>query len=394
MEIKTESKKDRIVVTMTFNKPEWDTAIDTAYKKTASKYTVQGFRAGKAPRKMIEQQYGENIFTEEAIHGLFTNNFEKFLNENKKIRLTDYPHLDFNLAKDGGINLIVTCDIEPEVRLGKYTGLEIEKTEIKVDDKDAEEYLNRMRETRAKQVAADKDYKIANGDIAVIDFKGSVDGKYFEGGEDKNHELEIGSGSFIDNFEDQLIGLKIGDAKDVFVTFPKEYHAENLKGAKAKFEVKVNNILRKVLPVIDDQFAKEVSEFNTLAEFKTDIKNKMREQAVKQAELADGDKLFNVIVDNASVDIPDIMVEKHLDEVMDDMEQKLKAQGAGLEMYAGYRGTTVEKMRAEQKQIAARQVKMRLVMDAIIEKEGLTDKERHKQFDKLNEFLKNNNIIK
>ncbi len=387
MDKKVTKQKNQATVVMIFDKGEWEAAIENAYKKNAGKYKVAGFRAGKAPRKMIEQQYGAGIFMEEAIQDLFASNF------GDDLKLIDYPHLDFDFTADGGVKLTATCDLEPEVTLGKYTGLEIKKTEVKVGAKDVDAYLNRLQQTRAKQVAADKGHAVANGDIAVIDFKGSVDGTYFEGGTAQNYELEIGSHSFIDNFEDQLVGMKVGEARDVNVTFPKNYHVEDLKGAKAKFEVKLNNIMIKEMPALDDQFAKEVSEFDNLKAFKEDILKKLTEQATKQAEYNDEEKLFEAIMDNAKVEIPDKMIHDYAHAMIHDMEHKLAAQGASLELYAQYMGTTVEKIHDEQHQLAAKQVKMRLVMDAIVEKEHLSDKDRQKQFDNLTIFLKGRNKI-
>lgn len=387
MDKKVTKQKNQATVVMTFNKDEWEAAIDNAYKKNASKYKVAGFRAGKAPRKMIEQQYGAGVFLEEAIQDLFAANF------GDELKLIDYPHLDFDFTADGGVKLTATCELEPEVTLGKYTGLEIKKTEVKVGAKDVDAYLNRLQQTRAKQVAADKSHAVANGDIAVIDFKGSVDGKYFEGGTAQNYELEIGSHSFIDNFEAQLVGMKIGEARDVNVTFPKNYHVADLQNAKAKFEVKLNNIMIKEMPALDDQFAKEVSEFDNIKAFKDDILKKLTEQATKQAEYADEEKLFEAIMDNAKVDIPDKMIHDYAHAMIHDMEHKLAAQGASLELYAQYMGTTVEKIHEEQHQLAAKQVKMRLVMDAIVEKEHLSDKDRQKQFENLTIFLKGRNKI-
>ena len=387
MDKKITKQKNQATVVMTFTKDEWEAANESAYKKNANKYKVAGFRAGKAPRKMIEQQYGAGIFVEEAIQDLFANNF------GDELKLIDYPHLDFEFTKEGGIKLTATCDIEPEVTLGQYKGLEIKKTEVKVGAKDVDAYLSRLQQTRAKQVAADKDHAVANGDIAVIDFKGSVNGEYFEGGTAQNYELEIGSGSFIDNFEAQLIGMKIGEARDVNVTFPKEYHVEKLRNAKAKFEVKLNNIMIKELPALDDQFAKEVSDFDNIKAFKDDILKKLTEQATKQAEYADEEKLFEKIMENAQVEIPDKMIHDHAHAMLHDMEHQLASQGATLEMYAQYMGTTVEKIHDEQHVLAAKQVKMRLVMDAIVEKEHLSDKDRQKQFDNLTIFLKRENKI-
>ena len=336
---------------------------------------------------MVEQQYGAGIFIEDAIQDLFATNF------GDELKLIDYPHLDFDFTEDGGVKLVAKCDVEPEVTLGKYTGLEIKKTEVKVGAKDVDAYLKRLQETRAKQVAADKDHAVAAGDIAVIDFRGSVDGKYFDGGTAKNYELEIGSHSFIDNFEDQLIGLKIGESRDVNVTFPENYHVEDLKNAKAKFEVTLNNIMVKEMPNLDDELAKEVSEFDNLQALKDDILKKLTDQATKQAEYADEEKLFEAIMDNAKVEIPDKMIHDYAHAMIHDMEHKLAAQGASLELYAQYMGTTVEKIHDEQHQIAAKQVKMRLVMDAIVEKEQLSDKDRQKQFENLTIFLKRENKI-
>lgn len=387
MDKKTTKQKNQATVVMTFNKEEWENAIESAYKKNAGKYKVAGFRAGKAPRKMVEQQYGAGIFVEDAIQDLFANNF------GDELKLIDYPHIDFEFTADGGLKLTAKCDVEPEVTLGQYTGLEIKKTEVKVGDKEVNDYLGRLQATRAKQVAADKEHAVANGDIAVIDFKGSVDGKYFEGGTAKNYELEIGSHSFIDNFEDQLVGMKMGESRDVNVTFPANYHVEDLKNAKAKFEVTLNNIMIKEMPALDDEFAKEVSEFDNMKDFKADILKKLTEQATKQAEYADEEKLFEKIMDNAKVEIPDKMIHDYAHAMIHDMEHKLAAQGASLEMYAQFMGTTVEKIHDEQHEIAAKQVKMRLVMDAIVEKEHLSDKNRQKQFDNLTIFLKRENKI-
>lgn len=387
MDKKVTKQKNQATVVMTFNKEEWESAVEAAYKKNASKYKVAGFRAGKAPRKMVEQQYGAGIFVEDAIQDLFAANF------GDELKLIDYPHIDFEFTADGGLKLTAKCDVEPEVTLGQYTGLEIKKTEVKVGEKEVKDYLGRLQATRAKQVAADKEHAVANGDIAVIDFKGSVDGKYFEGGTAKNYELEIGSHSFIDNFEDQLVGMKMGESRDVNVTFPANYHVEDLKNAKAKFEVTLNNIMIKEMPALDDEFAKEVSEFDNMKDFKADILKKLTEQATKQAEYADEEKLFEKIMDNAKVEIPDKMIHDYAHAMIHDMEHKLAAQGASLEMYAQFMGTTVEKIHDEQHEIAAKQVKMRLVMDAIVEKEHLSDKDRQKQFENLSIFLKRGNKI-
>lgn len=387
MDKKITKQKNTAEVTMTFDKTEWEQAMDTAYQKNGGKYKIAGFRAGKAPRKMIEQQYGAGIFMEAAIQDLFAANFDD------NLKLIDYPQLDFDLTKDGGVKLVAKCELEPEVTLGQYTDLKIDKTAVKVGEKDVDEYLKRLQESRAKQVSAAADAKLAPADIAVIDFKGSVNGNYFAGGTAENYELEIGSHSFIDNFEDQLVGMKVGEDRDVNVTFPENYHVADLKGAKAKFEVKLHNILKKELPALDDQFAKEVSDFDNLKDFRADILKKLTDQATKQAEYADEEKLFEAVANNAKVEIPDKMIHDHAHAMLHDMEHQLASQGATLADYAQFLGTTVEKIHDEQHELAAKQVKMRLVMDAIIEKEHLSDKDRQKQFDNLTIFLKGRNKI-
>jgi trigger factor len=391
MQIKTENEKSRIIVKMSFDKAEWDKAVNEVYKKNGEKYKVKGFRSGKVPRKIIEQQYGAEVFVEDAVHKLFTETFEKYLSDNPKIHIADYPHLDFGMSDDGGINMVATCDTDPKVTLGAYTGLEIKKNEIKISETDIDEYIAHIRESRAKQIAADKDYKIADGDLAVIDFAGSIDGKYFDGGTAKNFELEIGSHSFVDNFEEQLIGHKIGDSKDVKVKFPEDYRAKEYAGKQAKFEVTINNILRKELPAIDDNFAKEVSEFDNLSDYKSDIKKQMTEKADAQSKLINEDKLFDKVSENAKVEVPDKMVEQQCEVLMEELEHSLSHQGATLEMYAKYLNKTPEQLREDSKAAAYKQVKMRLVVDAIVDKENLYDKDRPNQFKKVQEFLSKNN---
>ena len=371
MNYKIDKTNDSVKIEMTFSEEEWQSAIDAAFKANAGKYVVEGFRKGKAPRKMIEKTHGEDVFMRPALESLFFSNYKNVLEENKDIKPVEYPNLDVKIVEAGGIILTATIDVEPTFTLGAYTGLQIEKTVITISDKHIDEYLKKMQEGRARQIAAGKGYQLADGDIAVIDFTGSIDGVEFEGGAAKKHELEIGSHSFIDNFEEQLVGLTAGTTTDVSVTFPKDYHAKNLAGAKAVFKVEIKNILRKELPAIDDTFARESSEFDTLALLREDIAQKLTKQAVIQSKMADENNLLKEVVENTKIIVPDKITERQLDGIMQDMEYRLALQGLTLEMYAQSMGITIDEFRAKQREQAEVSVRSRLVFEAIMEKEGI-----------------------
>jgi trigger factor len=373
MESKVSKTKEGYSFQFIFSKDEWEKEIDVAYKATAGRYNVQGFRKGNAPRKMIEKNYGEDVFFEEALRNAFTTSYAKALKANPNVKPIDYPSIEkFDATQDGGMLIVANVDVEPEFSLGKYTGLTIKKTATKITDKQVEEQIKGEAEYRARQVAAEKSHKIADGDTAVIDFLGSVDGVAFPGGEAKNYNLEIGSGSFIDNFEQQLIGKQIGDKLTVNVAFPKEYHAKELAGKPAQFAVEINNVLIKQVPVVDDAFAKEVSEFETLADYKKSVKEKMEEQAAARSEVDNKNNLVKAIVDATKVELPKKMVESQLENIMSDIEHRLAMQGAQLELYAQYLGKTVDQIREEHREGAEVSLKSRLVLDKIIEVEKVT----------------------
>jgi len=371
MEYKITKQETHYVIKITFDASEFKTAEDAVYRKDAAKFNVQGFRKGKAPKSIIEKNYGEDIFKQPAIEELFSKAYPQALREHPEIKPIDHPEVSIDLQDDGGIILTATVDVEPEFTLGKYTGLSIKTATAEIGDKDVDAYLERIRQSRARQLAAGKDHKIQNGDIAVIDFVGSVNGVEFEGGTAKNHELEIGSNSFIDTFEQQLIGKKIGDKIDVNVTFPKEYHAKNLAGAKALFKVEVRNVLIKELPVIDDTLAKEASEFETLAEFKKDISAKLAEQAKAEVVRVNENNLLKTITEQTKIKVPAKMVERQFQGMMADIEQHMVRQGASLDMYAKYLGMTMEQFEQRQHAQAEIAIRSRLVFDAIIEKENI-----------------------
>jgi len=351
-----------------FSAAEITAAEQKAFEKEGGKYTVQGFRKGKAPKRIIEQNYGP-VFSESAIEDLFSTAYIKYLSEHPEVKPIDHPSVDIK-EKDGGMMLTATIDVEPTFTLGKYKGLEIKKTKIEITDKEVDKFLAKTAAERARQIAADKNHKIEMGNIAVIDFSGFVDGKQFDGGTAQNHQLEIGSHSFIDTFEEQLVGHKIGDKIDVNVTFPAEYHAKELAGAKALFKVEVRNILVKHLPAIDDKLAKEASEFNTLDEFKKDIKNRLETQAIAEVKREDENALLKTVVGQTKIEIPAKMTEQQLGYIMHDLEQKLG--GVSVQQYAQYIGMPFEQFVEMQRAQAEMGVKSRLVFDAIITKEKLS----------------------
>ena len=362
-------------LTIELDKAEWEALVDESYNKNKGKYKVEGFRAGKAPRKMIEKMYGMEVFFEDAITEGFNRHYIEVLENDKSFEPIDAPELSISRFDEKGITIVAEIPVKPEVKLGKYTGLKISTKAREIKDADVEEELKRVQAQNARLVEVEK--AVENGDIANIDFKGSVDGKYFEGGEAQGFDLTIGSHSFIDTFEDQLVGLKAGDEKDVLVTFPAEYQAKDLAGKKAKFEVKVNAVKTRELPEINDELASNVSEFETLDEYKAHIKEHLAHHAEEDARVQTENKILDKVVETTEVEVPEIMVTRELDAIMQDMEYRLMYQGANLEMYAQYLNTTVEKLREERKADALKSVKIRLALQEILkaEKFDVSEKE-------------------
>jgi len=384
MNYNIEKKKDSFEIKMTFTGGEWDDALNKAYKKGAGRFKVPGFRGGKVPRKVIENNYGETIFHEDGISELFLPAYNKVMSENDHINPIDYPSIDFNFIEEG-IEIIAIIDILPEFKIGKYTGLEVQKAELKVAEKEVDNYLEQLRKSRARQVDAKDGHKIVNGDVATIDFVGSVDGVEFPGGRGENYELEIGSNSFIDTFESQLIGKRVGDVVNVNVTFPKQYHAEELAGKPALFVVTINKIMQKELPTLDDAFAKDVSEFETMAEFKADSKKRIEDKAKKEVEQENENRLIKKVVEQTKLELPEKMVERQLDHMLDMMASRLAQQGLSMEMYAQYTGTSIDTIRDQQRGEAENVIRTRLIIDEIVRKEKIevTDKEIDAKIDEL-----------
>lgn len=369
---KLENKNLQLTLELDLN--EWNSLVDESYNKNKGKFKVEGFRAGKAPRKIIEGMYGPEVFFEDAILEGFNKHYNEILDNDKSIEPIDSPDIRVEKLDANGIVIVAEIPVKPEVKLGEYKGLKINVEPKTITDKDVEKELKQVQMQNARLV--EKDAPIAKGDTANIDFKGSIDGEYFEGGTAEGFDLEIGSKSFIDTFEDQLVGVKAGEEKDVLVTFPKNYHAENLKGKPAKFEVKVNAVKTKELPEINDEFAANVSEFETLEEYKKHIKEHLEEHAAEDAKIQTENQIIDKILEGMTVEIPDILVERELDGMMKDMEYRLMYQGATLEQYAEYTNQTVEKIRESGRESAVKSVKIRLALQEIVKAEKIEVSEK------------------
>ncbi|MGG7178671.1 trigger factor [Clostridium paraputrificum] len=349
---------------------KFDEALKKAYNKNKGKFNVQGFRKGKVPMAMVKKFYGIEVLFDDAINFVIEETYPVALDENN-IRPVDYPQI--NIVEVGeGKDLVYTAEVTvyPEVKLGEYKGLEVKKPVYEVEDAEIEKQLASMQEKNAR-VETKTEGTVVNGDIAVIDFKGFVDGVAFEGGEGHDYSLEIGSGSFIDNFEEQLIGANVGEKREVKVKFPENYGKEDLNAKDATFEVTVNEIKVKELPELDDEFAKEVSEFDTLAELKEDIKKKIKENNDAKAEKEFEDAVIGAAIETTTIDLPEVMVEKEIDAMVKDLESRLKYQGLTLEQYMEFTGNTVEKMRDYMKANADRKVRADLVLEEIAKAEKI-----------------------
>ena len=338
-------------------------ALTRAYKKNVKKFNVPGFRKGKVPMNVVKKYYGVEVLLEDAVNFSIEGSYAEALKENN-VRPVDFPKVEVVQAEEGK-DLIYTAEVTvyPEVELGAYKGLNVEKKTYEVTEEEVAAKLKEMQEKNARVEV--KEGAIENGNIAVIDFKGFIDGVAFEGGEGHDYSLEIGSGSFIDNFEEQLVGAKAGDKVEVNVTFPESYGKEELNGKPAKFEVEVKEVKAKELPVLDDEFAKEVSEFETLEALKEDTTKKLEEANTARAEREYEEAILRSVVENAKMDIPAVMVEQEIDRMVQNLAQRLQYQGLTLEQYFQFTGTDAEKMREYMKENAETKVKTELVLEAL-----------------------------
>ncbi len=374
----------RLEVTLNIDSAEWQEALNNAYNHSKGKYSVGGFRKGHAPRKVIEKTYGDTVFYDEAIDNSFYKYYLEFLSKEKDIQPVASPEVNISKIDENGLELLLRITLKPEVKLGSYKGLTVEKGKVEVSDDEVEHKLEHLRQSRVKFVEVDREIK--NGDMATIDFSGSVNGEKFDGGTATDYDLEIGSKSFIDTFEEQLIGLKKGDKKDVNVTFPQNYHVDSLKGKPAVFAVEIKAVKEKHLPELNDTFADEVSEFSTLKELKEDTKKKLEEQKSHELDSQAESKLVDLIVDNSQVDVPEIMVQNQVDDFIKDFEYRLSYQGLSLDGYLKYANTTIDDLKKSRIDDARKTVKTRLVLEQIIlnEKLDVTDKDIEDKYNEHN----------
>lgn len=368
MKVKVENIKDKaneVKLEFTVEAQKFEEAIQDVYKKNAKYFNIPGFRKGKAPFKMVEKAYGIQIFYEDAFNEIAGEAYVKGLEDNK-IEAVSKPEIDIKQI-EAGKDLIFTAVVQtkPEVTLGAYKGIELKKVEYNVTDKDVEHELEHIAEHNARLVAVE-DRPVEKGDTVVIDFEGFADGKAFEGGKAENHELEIGSGKFIPGFEDQIIGMKIDEDRDIKVTFPKEYPAKELEGKEATFKIKLHEIKKKELPEINDEFAKDASEFDTLEDWKKSIREKQEKANESKAKFEMEDAAIETVCKNAKVDIPSGMIETQLDNMEKDISSRLNYQGMNLDQYLQMIGKTKKEFRDENKEQAEKQVKTSLVLEAIM----------------------------
>ena len=366
---KTE-KANEVKLEITIEAEKFDNAMKKVYFQNAKYFNIPGFRKGKAPMNIVEKYYGAQIFYEDAFNEVATEAYDEAL-ESNKIDAVSRPVVDIKQMEKGK-DVIFTAVVQtkPEVELGKYKGIEIPKVEYKVEEKDIEHELGHMQEHNSRLITVD-DRALENGDIATIDFEGFVDGVAFDGGKAEGHELEIGSGSFIPGFEDQLVGMKIDEEREIKVTFPKEYFSKDLAGKEAMFKVKLHEIKRKELPELDDEFAKDVSEFDTLAELKASIKEKIEKNNEQRQKYETEDLAIKAVCEDVKVDIPSGMVEFEVENMMKDFEQRLSYQGLNLDQYLKMIGKTEEEMKKEYEPQAIEAIKSRLVLEAIIKAEKI-----------------------
>lgn len=363
-------EKNMAKLTIEVPAAEFEAAIQEAYLKNKKRISLPGFRKGKVPRMMIEKMYGEGFFYEDAANAVIPKAYEKAAMESE-IEIVSRPEINVEqIGKGKDFIFTATVAVKPEVTLGQYKGLEYDEKPVEVTDEDLEQELKKVQEQNARTVTVE-DRAIANGDIAVIDFTGSVDGEEFEGGKGEDYELVIGSHSFIDTFEDQLIGKNTGDEVEVNVTFPEDYQAADLAGKPALFKVVIKAIKTKEVPELDDEFASDVSDFDTLDEYKEDLKKTILEKKEKAAKTAKENALVDKVIENAQMDIPEPMIELEVRQMADEFAQRMQMQGLSMEQYMQYTGLTSEKLLEEMKPNAEKKIKTRLVLEAVVDAEKI-----------------------
>ncbi|MBO5394942.1 MAG: trigger factor [Clostridia bacterium] len=377
-----EKKDSQGILNITVTKETWDKTVEQVYQQNKSKFKVEGFRAGKAPRKVIEQHYGEHIFFEDAFDAIVNEEYSKFLEENKKIVPASHPHADIkSFTPDKGLEAVLKFDLMPEFELPQLSSLEAKKGEAKVDDEQVAQELEASRAAHARYVEEEKTAE--NGDFATIDFVGSVDGVEFDGGKAEDYRLELGSHTFIEGFEDQVVGMNKGEERDINVTFPANYPAENLAGKPAVFHITLKKVEKKVLPEIDDKFVSDTTEYETVEEYKNAIKENLAKMAAERVERDYEVALLDEIAEKANITLGEAMIEHELHHMVEDFEHRLSHQGMTLDGYLQYIGKTIEEFKAERKSDAEKNIKTRLVLQRIISenKVSVTEEEMDKEIE-------------
>lgn len=372
----TLGKKEGNVVEFTIEIPEADfeKAVQKSYLKNRGKFNIPGFRKGKVPRKIIEMNYGVEMFYEDAINIVLPEAYNNAIEE-LNLHPVDQPNVDIEELEKGKPVLVkIDVVVKPEVELGEYKGIEVEKIEYNVTEEIVEDELKSVQEMNARITDAG-DRAVKQGDVLTIDFAGFIDDEAFEGGTAEGHELEIGSNQFIPGFEDQLVGKNKGEEVDVVVTFPEEYHEESLKGKEATFKVTIHEIKEKELPELDDEFAKDVSEFDTLEEYKNSIREKLEEEYSSKEKAENENNVIDAVIDASKVDIPEAMIESQLQTEVGEFDYKMRSQGLNLEQYLQITGSTEENLKDQLRPMAEKRVRGDLVLEAIAEKENIEVKE-------------------
>ncbi len=364
-------EKNMVKLTVETAAEQFDAAIEKAYAKNKGKFNIQGFRKGKAPRAFIEKMYGANVFYEDAANLIIPEAYEKAADE-CGLTLVSRPEIEVTQIEKGKA-FIFTAEVavKPEITLGEYKGIAVEVPSAEVTEEDITAELDKVREQNARIITV-TDRAVQDKDDTVINFEGFVDGVPFEGGKAEDYSLTIGSHSFIDTFEEQLIGKNIGEEVEVNVTFPEEYHAKELAGKPALFKVTVKEIKAKELPAADDDFAQDVSEFDTLAEYKSDIEAKLKEKKEKDTKRATEDAAIDKVVENATMEIPEAMIETQVRQMAEDFSQRVQSQGLTIEQYFQFTGTNAEQLLEQMRPQALKTIQVRLVLEAVVKAEGIT----------------------
>lgn len=364
------SEGNSLVLKLKVSANVWAKALEEAYERNKGKFNIQGFRKGKAPRKFIEKEYGDTVFYDDAFDSVVSKEYADFLKKNKDVEPVDYPNVVIDSITDKGVEATLNITLMPEVQLGEYKGLKFKKDKVEVTEEMVEHEVSHLIEKQARFVESEE--KSEMGDFVTLDFKGTVDGVAFDGGAAQDFRLELGSHSFIDNFEDQLCGLKKEKSKDVVVTFPKDYPAKELAGKEAVFACTIKKVEKKELPTLTDKLVADTTDFETIDEYKKDLREKLLEAEEQKAQRNFENQVIEAVVKASTVDIPAILIDNEVEHILKDLTQRLAYQRIGLEDYMSYMGTTVEEFKKQKREEATHNVKARLVLQKIIKDNKLT----------------------